>query len=270
MTEELAPGIRVASPSAMATATTTEPYPVTRRILPRRISRALEVARTHIAMFGYVSAARAALSRLIAPKYGVERFDSAYGVDTRPWSLADSRIPAETMGEAIHYEPAHTGVLHHVFRSLPFRHEDYHLVDLGSGKGRTLLVGSEYPFEAITGVELSERSAQIARDNLARTSHRAQTKCTAVEVHCENAVNFTVPQGNLLVTMYNPFFGQTFQQCVEHLHEAALAQPERKVWLAYINPWLGESTLEQSGYFQRVQEFRPIPRNWTWSLWQHV
>ena len=69
-----------------------------------------------------------------------------------------------------------TGVLHHVFRSFPFRHEDYHLVDLGSGKGRTLPVGSEYPFKAITGVD----------------------------------------------------------------------------------------------YFQRVQQHRPIPRNWTWSLWQHV
>jgi hypothetical protein len=253
----------------MATVTT-QPYPAMRKILPRRMSRALEVARTHIAMFGYVSAARAALSKLIAPKYGHERFDSRHGVDTHPWSLADSRLPPETVGEAINYEPAHTGVLHHVFRSLPFRHEDYHLVDLGSGKGRTLLVGSEYPFKAITGVELSERSAQIARDNIARNAQRTDIRCAAVDVHCENAVDFTVPEGNLLVTMYNPFFGQTFQQCVEHLHHAALAEPARKIWLAYINPWLGESTLEQSGYFQRVEEFRPIPRNWTWSLWRHV
>ena len=253
----------------MATATT-QPYPVARKLLPRRVGRALEVARTHIAMFGYVSAARAALSRLIAPKYGHESFDSAHGVDTRPWSLADSQIPPATMGEAIHYEPAHTGVLHHVFRSLPFRHEDYHLVDLGSGKGRTLLVGSKYPFKSITGIELSALSAQIARDNISRNAHRSETRCATVEVHCENATDFTVPEGNLLVTMYNPFFGQTLQQCVEHLHHAAMAQPARKIWLAYINPWLGESTLEQSGYFQRVQQFRPIPRNWTWSLWQHV
>ena len=241
-----------------------------RKTLPRRLRNLIDVGRTHVEMFGYVSALRAALAKLIDPKYGHERFDATHGVDTRPWTLADSQIPPETMGEAIHYEPAHTGVLHHVFRSLPFGHEDYHLVDLGSGKGRTLLVGSEYPFKAITGVELSERSAQIARNNLFRSSSRAETRCTAVEVHCENAVDFTVPQGNLLVTMYNPFFGQTFQQCIEHLHHAAQAQPARKIWLAYINPWLGDSTLEQSGYFQRVQRHRPIPRNWTWSLWQHV
>jgi hypothetical protein len=253
----------------MATASA-QHYPVMHRILPRKLRRGIEVARTHVAMFGYVSAARAALAKLIAPKYGQQRFDSMHGVDTQPWSLADSRLPTESVGEAINYEPAHTGVLHHVFRSLPFRHEDYHLVDLGSGKGRTLLVGSEYPFKAITGVELSERSARIARDNLSHNTHRAGARCTAIEVHCENAVDFTVPDGNLLVTMYNPFFGQTFQQCVEHLHQAALAEPARKIWVAYINPWLGEPTLEQSGYFQRVQLHRPIPRQWTWSLWQHV
>jgi hypothetical protein len=253
----------------MATATA-QHYPMTQRMLPHKWRRGLEVARTNVAMFGYVSTARAILARLIAPKYGRQRFDAIYGVDTRPWSLADSRLPAESIGEAVNYEPVHTGVLHHMFRALPFRHEDYHLVDLGSGKGRTLLVGAEYPFKAITGVELSAVSAQIARDNISRHAQRARRRCRSVEVRCENAVDFTVPDGNLLITMYNPFFGQTFQQCVEHLHRAALAQPERKIWLAYVNPWLGEPTLEQSGYFQRVQQHRPIVRNWTWSLWQHV
>jgi SAM-dependent methyltransferase len=140
------------------------------------------VARTNIAMFGYASTARAILARLIAPKYGQQSFDAVHGVDTQPWSLADARLPSESVDEAVNYEPAHTGVLHHMFRSLPFRHEEYHLVDLGSGKGRTLLVGAEYPFKAITGVELSERSAQIARDNISRNSHRNDTKCSTVEV----------------------------------------------------------------------------------------
>ncbi len=70
-------------------------------------------------------------------------------------------------------------------------------MDLGCGKGRTLLVGAEYPFRAITGVELSPFSARIATDNIERNGRRSQTKCTAIDVHCENAVNFTVPEGNL-------------------------------------------------------------------------
>ena len=221
-------------------------------------------------MFGYVSALRAGLSRMVGPKYGQENFDAVHNVDTSEASLIQSEIPAECIAEAIRYEPVHSGVLHHLFRSVPFSHHDYHLVDLGCGKGRTLMVGAEYPFRAITGVELSPRSADIARHNLSRITRRLAAKCSHIDVRCENAVNFTVPQGNLLVTMYNPFLGQTFRQCVEHLHRAAIDEPARQIWLAYINPWLCEETLAQSGYFRRIQQHRPIPRQWTWSLWQHV
>ena len=230
----------------------------------------IEILQTHAAMFGYMSALRAGLSRAIGPKYGHENFDNVHDVDTSEASLAQSGIPAESIAEAIRYEPVHSGVLHHLFRSLPFRHEECHLVDLGCGKGRTLMVGAEYPFRAITGVELSPLSAEIARDNLSRNRRRVDAKCTVIDVQCENAVNFTVPHGDLFVTMYNPFLGQTFRECVEHLHRAALAEPARRIWIAYINPWLCEETLEQSGYFRRIQQHRPIPRQWTWSLWQHV
>jgi hypothetical protein len=32
-----------------------------------------------------------------------------------------------------------------------------------------------------------------------------------------------------------PFFGHTFQPCIEHLHGAEVAQPARKIWIADIN-----------------------------------
>ena len=221
-------------------------------------------------MFGYVSVLRAGLARLVDPKYTRDDFDRVHGVDTATLPLTDSGMPPDWMPEAVRYEPANVGVLRHLFDSLPFRHEEYQLVDVGCGKGRTLLVGAKYPFRAITGVELSPVCVQIANDNVSRFVRHHEVKCTMVDIRCENAVDFTVPAGNLLVTLYNPFLGKTFQRCVEHLHRAALADPARKIWLAYINPWFCEQTLEKSGYFRRVQQHRPIPRQWTWSLWRHV
>jgi SAM-dependent methyltransferase len=221
-------------------------------------------------MFGYVSALRAGLSRIVVPKYNREDFDSAYGVDTKEVSLENAHMPAEWIADAVRYEPVNVEVLHHIFCSLSFPLDDYHLVDIGCGKGRTLVVGAEYPFKAITGIELSPVSARIATENIVRNTRRSAAKCTAVDVRCENAVDFTVPPGNLFVTLYNPFVGKTFERCIEHLHQAALANPERQIWLAYINPWTCEETLAKSGYFQRVQLHRPIPRQWAWSLWQHV
>jgi SAM-dependent methyltransferase len=179
-------------------------------------------------------------------------------------------MPYDAMIEATRYEPANVDVLHHLFRSLPFRHEDYHLVDVGCGKGRTLMVGSEYPFKAITGIELSPVACRIAENNLTHNTRRDEAKCTAIEVRCENAVDFTVPPGHLLVTLYNPFLGATFEKCIEHLHHATLAEPGRRLWLAYINPWSCAHFLEKSEYFRQVQNYCPIPRQWAWSLWRHV
>jgi hypothetical protein len=249
---------------------TPQRYPVERLTISKRIKRSLEVFATHVAMFGYVSAVRAGLSRIIGPKYGHEDFDATYGVDTSAVSLATSQMPQEWIADAVRYEPVNVGVLHHMFRSLPFRLDEYHLVDVGCGKGRTLMVGAEYPFSAITGIELSPVSARIATENIARNRRHVEAKCTAVNVKCENAVDFTIPSGNLLVTLYNPFVGQTFERCIEHLHRAALANPARRIWLAYINPWTCEETLAKLGYFHRVELHRPIPRHWAWSLWRHV
>ncbi len=41
--------------------------------------------------------------------------------------------------------------------------ERYDFLDLGCGKGRALIVAAEFPFRAITGVELSPALAAIAR-----------------------------------------------------------------------------------------------------------
>jgi SAM-dependent methyltransferase len=221
-------------------------------------------------MFGYTSVLRAGLSRLLMPKYSAEDFDAIHGVDTSTVALIDSQMPPESMAEAVRYEPANVGVLHHIFRSLPLRHQEYHLIDLGCGKGRTLLVASQYPFRKITGVELSPLTVRIAARNLERNTRRHTAQCKDVDVRCENAATFHMPPGNLLVTMYNPFLGKTFEQVVQNLHAAALTDPARRILIAYINPWLCEQTLEKSGCFHKVQEHRPIPRQWAWSLWQHV
>ena len=43
---------------------------------------------------------------------------------------------------------------------------DFTFLDLGSGKGRTLLMASDYPFRRIVGVELLHSLHQIAQENL--------------------------------------------------------------------------------------------------------
>lgn len=50
-----------------------------------------------------------------------------------------------------------SSVLRQILDRLPLDFEEYTFIDLGSGKGRALLIASEYPFRAVVGVELSPK-----------------------------------------------------------------------------------------------------------------
>lgn len=235
-----------------------------------RLARRLAVVKNHAAMFGVLNTARTLLSAAIAPNYASESFDRLYGVDTGRLSLIDSQIPAEAMSEAVDYEPAHVQTLKHVFASVPVDLRTLHLIDIGCGKGRTLLVGARYPFRTITGIELSPVTSAIAMQNVERYTARDRAMCKAIFVRCANGTDFEVPDDHLLITMYNPFFGKTFETCIQHLHNAARRYPHRHMYLAYINPWHCEEWLEQSGLFTKIAHYRVFPRTWTWNLWQPV
>ena len=60
---------------------------------------------------------------------------------------------------------------------------DFIFIDLGSGKGRALLMASDYPFRRIVGVELLPQLHRAAQDNL--TKYRSETQqcfCRAVDL----------------------------------------------------------------------------------------
>src|SRR5260370_25323208 len=52
------------------------------------------------------------------------------------------------------YQPTEPALFQEMMPSLPIAFEQFTFIDLGSGKGRTLLMASEYPFKRIVGAEL--------------------------------------------------------------------------------------------------------------------
>jgi len=223
-------------------------------------------------MFGFWSCVRAAAAYMLTPRYETRDFDATYGTDTSSRVLAaDGGLPGEFVGDAIQYEATNPATVHHVMRSLPVAYEDFELIDLGCGKGRTLLLAAHYPFARITGIELSPVTSEIAKQNIAKyLSHQpANLRCRDIQVRCANAVDFEVPDANVVFFMFNPFVRGVFRSCIEHLNRAAEARPNRQFLLAYINPWQCEAWLAESGYFVRIAEHQVISKVWSWSLWRH-
>jgi len=122
-------------------------------------------------------------------------------------------------------------------------------IDLGSGKGRALLMASDYPFRRIVGVELLPSLHAIAQQNLAAYKSDSR-QCFALESICADATAYRFPDGPLLIYLFNPFPESGLRRLIENLRQSLLEQ-RRPVYVLYHNPQL-ESVLAGSGYLRKL------------------
>lgn len=121
---------------------------------------------------------------------------------------------------------------------------DFTFIDLGSGKGRTLLMASDYPFRRIIGVELLPALHRIAQENLARYKSESQ-KCFDLQAICADATRFCFPDEPLVIFLFNPFGESGMRRVTANLEQSLRARP-RPAYVLYHNPLL-EHVLTESG-----------------------
>lgn len=127
----------------------------------------------------------------------------------------------------------------------------FRFVDLGSGKGRALLLASEYPFIDVTGVELSAALERVARANIARYGRSAVR--TPVRSVWGDAAEFVWPPGPLIVYMWNAFTAPVLAKVLDNLATSLLNNP-RELYLVYIHPELEMMLFERSWLEQLWRE----------------
>jgi hypothetical protein len=126
---------------------------------------------------------------------------------------------------------------------------DFTFIDLGSGKGRTLLMASDFPFCRIVGVELLPALDRVAQQNLADYRGEFQ-KCFTLESLCGDATRFLYPDGPLVIYLFNPLPQPGLRQALANLGET-LARHPRAAFVLYHNPQ-HESTLLASGFLRKI------------------
>ena len=98
-----------------------------------------------------------------------EGFDARFGTDTSaPVFERDQKTSAHF------YVPTTASVIYEILSSIPLRPNKLVFVDMGSGKGRALLIASEFPFSKIVGIELSDNLHRIAQENVKRYKPASQ------------------------------------------------------------------------------------------------
>lgn len=126
---------------------------------------------------------------------------------------------------------------------------DFTFLDLGSGKGRTLLMASDYPFCRIVGVELLHSLHQIAQENLRLYKSESQ-KWSALESICADATAFPLPNDPLVIFLFNPFPESGMRKVVANIEQSLRANP-RPVYVLYHNPLL-EHTLGECALLKKI------------------
>jgi SAM-dependent methyltransferase len=166
-------------------------------------------------------------------RYGDLDFDWDHRVDTT-WSNIALRTRIREVFAGRAYQPSDPIIFHEIMSRLPINFREFTFLDLGSGKGRALLLASDYPFQRIIGVELLPELHAIALANVSNYRSERQ-QCRDFELHCADARDFELPKEALIVFLFEPFPEDILRDVIAGV-EQSLREAPRKVFLVYQNP----------------------------------
>ena len=185
-------------------------------------------------------------------KQDLHPFDLKYGTDTsgiiKPGALD---IPDNKVVHAIQYQTAIVEVFLDILNSLPISYEEFLFVDLGSGKGRTLLLASQYPFKGIIGVELSENLHRIACRNIQIYRDKMQ-QCHKIQSICKDVEQYQMPNEKTVFYLYNPFDDHVMRSVLQNI-EDSIHKHFKDIYIGYLKP-LHRNMFDCATFLQVVKE----------------
>lgn len=134
------------------------------------------------------------------------------------------------------YQPTDPALFHEMMAKLEIDFSHFVFIDIGSGKGRVLLMAADYRFRRIVGVELLPELHRIAQENIAEYKSDSQ-QCFAIESVCGDARNFVFPPEPMVVYLFNPLPEAGLVTLLANL-ERSLKPNRRPVFVLYHNPLL--------------------------------
>jgi SAM-dependent methyltransferase len=179
-------------------------------------------------------------------------FDTRHGVDTGGIiQLNQLRIAGSSWEYGVPYWAIDPDDFARLVGALDIRHPDFTFIDFGSGKGRALLLASEFPFEKIIGVEFSPELTEIARQNI-RTFRSERQQCHKIELVCADVLEYPLPNCPAVYYFYNPFDREIMERVVARIEQSYRERP-REIYVLYANPQ-HDDTWERASIFRKIAE----------------
>jgi len=128
---------------------------------------------------------------------------------------------------------------------------EFTFIDVGSGKGRALLLAADYPFRRVLGIELLPALHRVAQENIKKYESDSQ-QCFAIDCLLADAGEFAFPPEPTVLYLFNPLPESGLAKLVSNL-EHSLREHPRPEFVLYHNPLL-EPLLARSPAFKRIVE----------------
>ena len=195
-------------------------------------------------------------------------FDIRYGTDTARWVEIDTlNVESEHKKDAHTYIPTQITPLRAVLRQLDLP-KDVVFVDLGSGKGRVLLIAAQSGFQKIIGVEFSRELCKIARENVKAFLRQTQIKAQ-IEVIEYDVATWPIDFGHNVFFMFNPFERSVLAQFLDNLHSSLTRFP-RRIWLVFNNPTdEDDEVIADFRLFGASKELKPAGASYTFKVYHN-
>ncbi len=167
------------------------------------------------------------------PQPAIHPFDQRHGTDTS--GLIPGKVIARGTTAKVEDLTAYYGVapsiLHGLLdewlqRTSPQPIEDTVFIDIGAGKGRAMLLASQFPFLRVEGVELNSHLAAIAQANIALWRNDPLAEALApLTLHHADATTHPLPVAPTLAFLFHPFELPLLRRFLRHVEASLAAQP---------------------------------------------
>jgi hypothetical protein len=151
------------------------------------------------------------------------------------------------------YQPTEPALFHEMLASLrsiaTIDLREFIFIDIGSGKGRALLMAADYPFRRIVGVELLPELHRVSKENIGKYRGDSQ-QCFAIDCLLADASEFTFPPEPIVLYLFNPLPESGLVRMISSLEHSVREHP-RPVFVLYHNPLL-EHVLSRSAAFNKM------------------
>lgn len=185
-------------------------------------------------------------------RYGDIEFDWDYRVDTTGATVGwRDRLLGHFHSP---YQPSEPALFREMIDSLTlastnFDFREFTFIDIGSGKGRALLMAANYPFRRILGIELLPELHRVAQENVGRYKSDSQ-QCFAIDCFLGDASDFAFPPEPTVLYLFNPLPESGLARVIGSL-EQSLREHPRPMVVLYHHPLL-EHVLTRNGALKKI------------------